>query len=408
MTEYVYKGRDSGGKLLSGTIEADSLDEAIEDVQSLGLQPIDVYAADLGTEGDIDLNRLFGRYFRPSVKLADLIVFVRQLRALLVAGVDIVRALRGLAENTRNERLADAIRAAAAGLENGQTLHESMARHPEVFPRLLLAMVRVGEESGRLEQSLKLMNNSLQQERITRQRVSQALRYPSFVMIAIVVAMGVVNLFVIPSFAQVFSSVGADLPLPTRMLLMTSNFFVEKWPLLLVGLAGMGMLVRVYLKSEEGRYQWDRLKLQIPGIGMVVRLALLSRFSRTFSMAQRSGVPLLAALESVAQATDNAYVARGINGLSDGISKGETLSRVAARSKMFTPMVLQMMAVGEETGDMAEMLDQVAEFYEGEVDAELQRLSSYIEPFIISFIALLVLTLALGIFLPMWQLTGIF
>jgi len=214
----------------------------------------------------------------------------------------------------------------------------------------------------------------------------------------------VVNAFVIPQFAEMFDQLGGELPWTTQALIGTSDFVVNYWWALIAAGAGLYFGVRAYTRTEDGRLRWDRYKLRIPGIGRIVLLALLSRFARTFSMAARAGVPLLQALSSVAEATDNAWVAGGINSMRDGIERGEGLHQVATRTEMFTPLVLQMLAVGEETGQVADMMDQVADFYDREVDADLEQLSSYIEPFVITAIAVLVLILALGIFLPMWQL----
>ncbi len=406
MPDYRYRARDQRGQSVTGRLEASSYDAAVEQILSMGATPVELHAAEGKRRGlaDTDLNQLVKHYFEPSIKLDDLVMFTRQLQTLLGAGVPIVRALRGLAENTKNPRLSRSVGAVADELERGQTLSGAMAEQGEVFPRLLVAMVQVGEESGQLEQSLGRMASNLDQERQTRRRIKQALRYPTFVMIALAAALVVVNAFVIPQFAEMFDQLGGELPWTTQALIGTSDFVVNYWWALIAAGAGLYFGVRAYTRTEDGRLRWDRYKLRIPGIGRIVLLALLSRFARTFSMAARAGVPLLQALSSVAEATDNAWVAGGINSMRDGIERGEGLHQVATRTEMFTPLVLQMLAVGEETGQVADMMDQVADFYDREVDADLEQLSSYIEPFVITAIAVLVLILALGIFLPMWQL----
>lgn len=405
MPEFRYRARDERGEAFTGEVEAANYDAAVEQILAMGATPVDLRPADVRRNlADVDLNEILKQYFEPSVKLEDLIMFTRQLQTLMRAGVPIVRSLRGLRENTKNPRLARAVEEVADGLERGQTLSEAMAEQSEVFPRLLIAMVRVGEESGQLEESLGRMAENLDQERQTQRRIKQALRYPTLVMFALAIGLAVVNIFVIPAFADLFKQFDAELPLSTRALIATSDFFVTYWWAIVGTILLVFFGVRSYTRTDEGRLRWDRFKLRIPGVGRIVFFALLSRFARTFSMAVRSGVPLLQALSSVADATDNVYVAEGIRGMRDGIERGEGLHSVAVRSGMFTPLVLQMLSVGEETGQVADMMDQVADFYDREVEADLEQLSAYIEPFVLLIIAGFVLVMAIGIFLPMWQI----
>ncbi|MBK5942647.1 type II secretion system F family protein [Halorhodospira halophila] len=402
MPKYRYRGRTGAGQLREGTVDAPTLSDAADEVFDRGVTPIDVRP--VSGAGGVRVDDLLRQLSERAVGLDDLITFTRQFRVLLRAGVPVVRALRGLGQNASSPRLGRTLGEVASGLESGQSLSQAMGHHPKVFPRLLLAMIRVGEESGQLEESLQRMAESLDQERTTRERIKAALRYPTFVLIAIVAALVVINVFVIPPFADLFAGMDAELPAVTGLLIGFSEGFVAYWQLVFGGafLAGLG--VRAYIATEDGRLRWDAIKLRIPGVGGIMRRALLARFARTFSMAVRSGVPLLQAMDSVAEATDNAYIARGIRQLRTGIERGEGLHQVAERSGLFTPLVLQMLAVGEETGQVADMMDQVAEFYEREVEEDLKKLSSYIEPFVIGFIGILVLILALGIFLPMWQM----
>ncbi|MCG5531253.1 type II secretion system F family protein [Halorhodospira halochloris] len=404
MAEFIYQGRSRDGKSIRGSVEAPSLDAAINEIVALDITPIDIKEKPPESVAHTDLNALLRSWTEKSVSLEDLVTFVRQLHALIHAGVPIIRALRGLADNSSNPKLKRTLREVASGLESGQSLTEAMREHPKVFPTLLLAMIRVGEDSGRLEESLQRMAASLDQERTTRDRVKQALRYPSFVLVAILAALVIINLFVIPAFSDIFAQMDADLPFTTVILINSSEFFTNYWLYIFAGLAGVFFGVRAYINTVNGRLLWDRLKLRIPVVGNILLRALLARFARTFSMALRSGVPILSAMSSVAESTDNAYISQGINGLRDGIERGEGLYAVSERSGLFTPLVLQMLAVGEETGQISDMMDQVAEFYEREVEVDLEKLSSSIEPIVISFIAVLILVLALGVFLPMWQL----
>lgn len=403
MPLFQFRGRNRQGELTAGTVEAADLGAAADEVSAQGIIPLNIELA-RGGGGGFDYEAFRRRFLEPRVTVDDLVMFIRQLYSLLHAGVPIIRALRGLADNTRNPRLARTIRETAGRLENGRSLAESMSAFPDVFPTLLIALVRVGEDSGRLEESLLRMATNLEQERNTREQVKTALRYPTFVMIAIVIAIGIVNVFVIPAFSDVFDQMGAELPLPTVMLIAVSEFTTSYWPLMIGAVIAAVSGFKAWARTARGRLVWDRIKLRFPLVGKIMLRALLARFGRTLSMALRSGVPVLQALSAVARTTDNAHVGRGVESMRQGIERGESLLQVARETELFTPLVLQMLAVGEETGRVSEMMDQVAEFYEREVESDLAKLSSYIEPIVIGFIGLLVLILALGIFLPMWQM----
>ncbi|WP_258868953.1 type II secretion system F family protein [Alkalilimnicola ehrlichii] len=250
------------------------------------------------------------------------------------------------------------------------------------------------------------MARHLELDQDNRQQVKTALRYPLLVLFAIAVAMVVINIFVIPAFSSVFSGFNVDLPLPTRVLLAVSGFMVDYGLLLAALLALGGVGGACYLRTEAGAYRWDRLKLRLPIAGSLIRRATLGRFARSAAMALRSGVPLLQALTLVARAVDNRYVEAHILGMRSGVERGETLTRTAQGTGMFTPLVVQMLSVGEETGQVDDMLEQVAEFYEREVEHDLKRLNTYIEPVLIGAIGGMVLVLALGVFLPMWDLAS--
>jgi MSHA biogenesis protein MshG len=244
-------------------------------------------------------------------------------------------------------------------------------------------------------------------EKDTRRRISSAIRYPMFVLIAISIAIVVLNIFVIPVFADLFTKFGADLPLPTKILIGTSNFFLEQWPLIIFCVVAGVFGLRYYINTEQGRYNADKLKLHMPLIGSILERATLARFGRSFSLMLGAGVPLIQALELSSQSVGNSYMAKNIRSMREGIQRGESLLRSASQSQMFTPLVLQMIQVGEETGQVDEMLVEVAGFYEQEVDYDLKNLASYIEPILIACIAGLVMILALGIFLPMWDMMGV-
>jgi MSHA biogenesis protein MshG len=324
--------------------------------------------------------------------------------ALTRSGVPMMRSLQGLIESSQNPSLQEALRGVIENLEAGRDLSGAMAAYPDVFPNLMTRMVQVGENSGNLEQSFEQLADYLEFEKMTREQIKAAMRYPSFVIIAICIAMAILSLFVIPTFEKVFAGFGADLPLPTKIIMGISQFSVAYWPHILAALIATIFAVRRYLKTERGTLQWDRYKLKIPIVGSILLRSTLARFARSFSMGYGSGVPLVQALGFTARAIENAYLGGKLDEMRNHLERGETLTRSAASLEIFTPLVLQMLAVGEETGSVDTMLLEVAGFYEREVQYELKNLTSAIEPILIVVIGGMVLVLALGVFLPMWNL----
>src|SRR5450830_1167838 len=237
-----------------------------------------------------------------------------------------------------------------------------------------------------------------------RARVKTATRYPSFVVFAMIAAMVVVNMFVIPQFEKVFASFHTELPLMTRILIGTSRFTVAYWPML--ALLGVGGFFgwRAWLGTAEGRYKWDRSKLRIPVAGKIILKGTMARFARSFALSSTSGVPIVQALTVVSQTVDNAYLCARVEQMRDGVERGDSILRTSVAAGVFTPVVLQMIAVGEESGSLDELMDEIAQMYEREVDYELKTLSAQIEPILIAFLGAMVLVLALGIFLPVWDL----
>jgi len=341
---------------------------------------------------------------KKKVGLDDLVLFCRQMFALTRAGVPMMRSLQGLIESSQSLSLQEALRGVIENLEAGRDLSGSMATYPDVFPNLMVRMVQVGENSGNLEQSFEQLADYLEFEKMTREQIKAAMRYPSFVVIAICIAMAILSLFVIPTFEKVFAGFGAELPLPTQIIMAISQFSVAYWPHILVTLIATVFAVRRYLRTERGTLQWDRYKLKIPIVGSILLRSTLARFARSFSMGYGSGVPLVQALGFTARAIENAYIGGKLDDMRNHLERGETLTRSAASLDIFTPLVLQMLAVGEETGSVDSMLLEVAGFSEREVAYELKNLTSAIEPILIVVIGGMVLVLALGVFLPMWNL----
>lgn len=401
MAKYNYRGRSASGELVSGAIEAASVDSVASQLANNKVTPITI---ELLAEAKILALPVL---FQQKITLDEISMLCRQMYSLTRAGVVLTRAFRGLAESVNNPRLSAVLLDIEHSLNGGTNLATALRRHRDVFDSLFINIMQVGENSGRLDLAFQQLSFYLDLEKDTRRRITSAVRYPMFVLVAISIAIVVLNIWVIPVFASMFSQFGAQLPWQTQLLIGTSNFFVEHWGLLLIALVAGSIALRHYMASDAGQLRWDRLRLRLPLIGSILERATLARFGRSFSLMLSSGVPLIQALELASQAVGNAYMGGKIRDMRESIQRGESLLRSASQTGMFTPLVLQMIQVGEETGQVDEMLSEVASFYEQEVDYDLKNLSSYIEPLLIAVIAGLVMILALGIFLPMWDMMNV-
>ncbi len=406
MAQFAYKGRNSRGELVQGVLEASSSALAASQLQAQGLIPVAIQPTSQKAVSNGDEAKSGGaiELFKERVRHADILLFSRQIYTLLKAGVPIMRALAGLQESSSNQAMRGVLQEIRESLDSGRELSASLARHPKVFEPFYLSMVRVGEMTGRLEEIFLRLFFHLEFEQFMRNQVKAALRYPSFVVAAMAIAIVVVNIWVIPAFAAVFKGFGAELPLMTRLLIGFSDFMLASWSYLLLGLVGAILGCRAWVGTHGGRLLWDRLKLKIPVAGKIVQKATLARFSRSFALAIKSGVPVVQAMLVVAQTVDNAHIASKVERMREGVERGESILRTAIAAAIFTPVVLQMIAVGEESGALDDMMQEVADMYQREVEYELKTLSQQIEPILIVFLGVMVLILALGIFLPIWDL----
>lgn len=402
MANFSYRGRSSGGGLVNGSLEAMSASAVADQLLLQGITPLEIKPAPKQENGGgLKFNLTL---FAEKVRHVDVLLFSRQIYTLLKAGVPIMRALAGLQESSSNGAMKRLLQEVRESLDSGRELSASLARHSTVFPPFYLSMVRVGEMTGRLEEIFLRLFYHLDFEQFMRNQVKSALRYPSFVVAAMAIAIVVVNIWVIPAFAQVFKGFNAELPFMTRLLINFSDFMVADWPYLLAGLVGIIFAFRAWVATPMGRYLWDRTKLRVPIAGKIVEKATLARFSRSFALAVRSGVPVVQAMSVVAQTVDNVFIADKIEKMREGVERGESVLRTAISARVFTPIVLQMVAVGEESGALDDMMEEVADMYQREVEYELKNLSQQIEPILIVALGILVLVLALGIFLPIWDL----
>ncbi len=415
MAAFAYKGRNARGELVEGVLEGDDSGAIADQLMSTSITPIEIkaargakaHAAKTSGEnvGGVSLPEAIRRRFNEKpITPKDLILFSRQMYTLLKAGVPIMRALAGLQGSTANPTFSALLQDLRESLDSGRELSVSLRRHPKVFSPFYVSMVQVGEMTGMLDQTFIRLYEYLEFEREMRERIKTAMRYPGFVVLAMAVAIVIINLFVIPAFAKVFAGFHAELPLITRMLLGFSSFMVHYWLLMLAMVIGAVMAFRSYINTVDGRFKWDRYKFKLPIAGEIIMKSTLSRFARSLALSFKSGMPILQGMSVVSMVVDNAFMRRNVEQMRDGIERGESILKTAVATGVFNPVVLQMIAVGEETGDMDGLMFEVADMYEREVRYDVATLSSKIEPILIVFLGVLVLILALGVFLPMWDL----
>jgi MSHA biogenesis protein MshG len=399
---FAYTGRDERGKMVEGELEGADSGVVAGALFSQGVTPIEIkVAADPEEAGE---QGLLERLTEKKFSQTDVLLFSRQMNTLLKAGVPIMSALKGLESSGENKALARVMREVREGLESGHELSTCMLRQPKAFDPFYVAMVRVGEFTGTLQEVFLRLFHHLEFDKFMREQVRSAIRYPTFVIITMFVAVTIVNVFVIPTFAKAYAGFKAELPAITKGLIAFSGFTVNYWWALLGVLIVAVVGFSLYVRSPQGRLAWDEFKLRIPIAGPIILNATLARFARSFALAVGSGVPAVQALTIVAGTLDNQYMSRKIEMMREGVERGESLRRSAAASGIFTPMVLQMLTVGEESGELDEMMSEIAELYQRDVEYTLKNLAAQIEPVLIIGLGVLVLLLALGVFLPIWDL----
>lgn len=404
MAIYEFKGRNGEGRLITGQVDASSQDAAVNQLLGRGVTPVEVKQF----IEQLSLSERFSRATnRGKVETVELIMFCRQMYTITRAGIPLVKGLRGLAASLRNYTFQQALNEIVERLEAGVELSTAMRAHPKIFNNLFVSLVSVGENSGRLDLVFKQLSEYMERDANTIKSIKTALRYPTFVLIAISIAIVIINIKVIPAFAGMFSKFGAQLPLPTRILIGISDFFVNYWLYLLVLVSAAVAWIYHYINTPEGSRVWGRKKLRLVVVGDIIERASLARYARSFGLMLNAGLPLSNALELSARAVDNPYLGDKIRGIRTGIERGEGLFQTHLVSDMFTPLVLQMISVGEESGQVDTLLAEVAAFYESEVEYDVKQLSDRIEPIMIIIMASFVTVLALGIFLPMWDMYAI-
>ncbi len=402
MPVFSYTGRARGGELSTGLMEGDTPDGIAARLLGNGITPIEIGLAK--SEGAGNFGQALRQLGFGKPRTSDLVLFSRQMYTITKSGIPLLRGIRGLAASTHNAVLREILEEVLRDLEGGRDLAGCLARHPKIFPPLYVSIIRVGEETGTLEASFRRLSEYLQQDQDMHDRIKAALRYPAIVMCVIAAAIAVLTIFVIPKFEPLFRQLGDNIPWPTLAIMSVSSFAQNYW-YVVVGAVALGVFAaRRYVQTEAGRFRWDSLKLRLPIVGKLAHEGSLARIARSLSISMTAGMPVIQTLRIIAQAAGNEYMAERVGRLREAVERGDPISRAAASVGMFPPLVLQMLAVGEETGDISELLDEVAGFYEREVDYALKNLSAAIEPLLIIVVGGIVCILALGVMLPMWEM----
>jgi type IV pilus assembly protein PilC len=398
-TSYAYKVRDREGKMAAGAMEAETEQAVVNRLRQLGYSPISIEAekgAGLKTE-----IRLPGS---GRVKLKDLAVFSRQFATMINSGLSLLRSLTILGEQTGNRRLAEVITQVGAEVERGTSLSAALAKHPKIFNRLYVSMVRAGEIGGFLDQVLVKVAETFEKEVELRGKVRSAMTYPVVVFTMVLLIVAAMLIFIVPTFESLYQSLGGTLPLPTRMLIGASRGIRRYFLVLVLVLVAVAFAYRRWRATPAGRYRLDQFKLKVRVFGPLFHKTALSRFSRTLATLIRSGVPILQALEIVAETVNNGVIARAVRDVQDSVREGESLAAPLSKHRTFPGMVVQMMAVGEETGALDTMLSKVADFYDQEVEAAVASLTSLIEPILIAVMGAAVGGMVVALYLPLFRI----
>lgn len=402
MAVFEYTARDSAGKILAGSLEGDSEAIVAQKLWDMGFFVTDLHRRAQAAK----VEDIFARW--RGVPLKELVVFSRQFATMVSAGLSLVRTLSILEEQITHVILRDTVRQVRVDVEGGSTLSNALSKHPRVFNNLYVNMVRAGEAGGVLDDVLLRLATFLEKEMMLRNKIKSAMTYPSLLFVAALGALLFMTIVIIPQFADFFKQLGGDapLPVPTQIALLISVLIRHFWWLGLLILVGLIVGIRRYVRTRTGREQYDRFKLRLPLLGPVVKKIVVARFTRTFGTLVSSGVPIMRALEVVAQAIDNTVLGRAIESIRSSIREGESIAIPLGASGMFPLMVVQMVRVGEETGALDTMLNKVADFYDGEVEATVNSLTSILEPIMIVGMGAVIGSLLLAMYLPIFGLAN--
>jgi type IV pilus assembly protein PilC len=397
---YDYKVRDRQGSLVTGQLVGDSETLVLSRLREMGMTPVAVKKAGTGLKMEINL--------RPGrVKLKAIAVFCRQFATMVNSGLPILRAISILADQTDNKELEKVLVQSRTDVERGSSLSAALAKHPKAFNNLFISMVKAGETGGVLDDVLLSLADQIEEEVELRRQIKSAMTYPVVVVALVMLILSAMLLFVVPQFETIYANLGGTLPLPTRILLAVSDAFRSYWYIFALG-AGVGMfLFRRYKKTDAGRARVDAAKIRIPVFGPLFHKVALARFASTLGMLLRAGVPILQALDNVKETVNNRVIADAVDDVKASVREGESIAKPLGKHKVFPPMVVQMMAVGEETGAVDTMLDKVAQFYNTEVKAAVEALTSLIEPLLIAVIGGAVGAAVVALYMPMFSIINL-
>ena len=397
---YEYKVRDRQGKLLEGSLEAESSQLVVSRLREMGYVPIAVDRKDdSGINKEIKLAGLGGK-----PKLKDIAVFSRQFATMINSGLSLLRALYILADQTENQKLCRVIDEVRQDVEKGSSLSQALARHPKVFNRLYVAMVKAGETGGVLDSVLLQLASVIEKQVELRRKIKSAMTYPVVVFGLCLLIAAAMLMFIVPTFKNLYKQLGGTLPLLTRTLISLSSFFTSFWWLIALMIGGSAFAFRRWIGTPAGRDLWDAFKLRVPVFGKLVQKTALTRFSSTLAVLLRSGVPILEALEITSETVNNAVLSRAVKDVQSAVKTGESMAKPLASHAVFPPMVTQMIAVGEETGAVDTMLDKIGEFYSQEVEATVDALTSLLEPILIMFLGAMVGGMVIALYMPMFNI----
>jgi type II secretory pathway component PulF len=402
MANFSYQAINESGTTVSGLIKADSPEMAENLLFSKGYIPSKIAAAKKGGSASL-LERI--EQALGTVKITDLILFSKQFRSMMQAGIPIVRLLTVLENQTENKVLKKAVAAIGQDIRGGSTLHDAMKKHPAIFSPLYLSMINAGEISGTIPEVMERLIGIIEHEAKIKSDIRSALQYPIIVVIALGIAFFVLLTFVIPKFVTIFAKVGLTLPWPTKIAMLLHHFLIGYWFIMLAAVIGLIVGLRLWFRTDAGRFARDTFILKLPLFGPLLQKAALSRFASIFAILQTSGVPVMQALEILTGTIGNAAIARQFEMVREKVKEGQGISGPLGSAKYFTPMVVDMVAIGEESGNIDDMLRQISIHYDDEVAYSVKRLSDALGPILVVGLAAVVGFFAMAIFLPMWDMT---
>jgi type IV pilus assembly protein PilC len=399
-TTFDYKVRDKTGNLISGTLMGDSETLVLQKLREMGMTPVEVKKHSDGVKMEINL--------RPGhVKLKQVAIFCRQFATMVNSGLPILRALAILGDQTESKELQKVLMQARTEVEQGASLSAAMAKHPKAFNNLFISMVKAGEAGGVLDDVLIRLADQIEEEVELRRQIKSAMTYPVVVVCLVILIMSAMLLFIVPQFQSIYDNLGGTLPLPTRLLLMVSKSFRTYWWMFILGGIGGRFALKRYKKTDSGRARLDSLKIKVPVFGPLFHKVALARFASTAGMLLRAGVPILQALDIVKDTVNNYVLSTAVEDVKTSVREGESIAKPLGKHRVFPPMIVQMLAVGEETGAVDTMLEKVAEFYNQEVKATVDALTSLIEPLLIAVIGGAVGAAVVALYMPMFNIINL-